>query len=482
MTAIAVKAAATPEDMARLACEAERLRLASHPGVVTFVDHQVGEGRAELHTLYAGDSLAKWSGTLTQVAGLAAAVATTLADLHDMGLVHGRIDPTHVLVGADGRPQLCGFSAADPDAEPADDVAGVGHLVEEMASRICTRPPGGGAFGWLAKLRGPLTEQRALGQVVLHATDPDPARRPSAQALARSLLAAVPSAQLPPPGTLAEGIPGSRGSHLAETDFPGPSDDVGRLFTQAFVDQTAVGAEDVFADRPWLDPERERMDSRAEAARARTSPRRAQQRAALARVVAIAGVLSVVGGMVWFLAPAMMAHGPPVSDEASNVGDTPVAGKVDGNVAAASGAADGAPDGCPPVGHDDTVSSTQQIADINGDGCPERITISDGVVQAAGERWAVGEPGDDVALGDWNCDGVVTPGTYRHSTGEVFVFAGWADHDRPLTAEPVGRVEGGVALEAVATLGAGGPGEAGVCDVPAVHLPDGRQRILEVTP
>lgn len=478
VAAIAVKTANRPEDTERLAGEAARLRLANHPGIVTFVEHQVSHGRAELHTVYAGDSLANWSGTLAQVAGLAAAVATTLADLHDVGLVHGRIDPTHVLVGTDGRPVLCGLSPVGPDATPADDVAGVGQLVEDMVSRISTRAPSGGAFGWLARLRGPLAEERALAQVVLRATDPDPARRPTARALARSLLAVVPGAELPPPGGPAGDVSSRQGVRLPEADASGPPGELGRLFTRAFVDQTAAGVEDVFVDRPWLDSHHEH--DRDHITPVHRSPRRALQRAAAGRVVAVVGVVSILGGAVWFLAPAITGPGSPGNDTPSNAGNV----QVDGNAAAASGGTDTVPDGCPPVGGDDAMAgSIDQIADIDGDGCPERISISDGVIEAAGEKWAIGDPGDDIVLGDWNCDGAVTPGAYRHATGEVFVFAGWAEHDRPLTAEPVGRVEGGVALEAVATIVGDRQDENPVtCDAPAVHLPDGQRRVLEVAP
>jgi eukaryotic-like serine/threonine-protein kinase len=478
--AIAVKTATTPEDMERLAGEAERLRLANHPGIVAFVEHQVGQGRAELHTVYAGDSLANWSGTLAQVAGLAAAVATTLADLHDMGLVHGRIDPTHVLVGADGRPLLCGLSPPGPEAAPADDIAGVGRLVEDVMSRMSTRAPRCGAFGWLASLRGPLVEERALGQVVLHATDPHPARRPTARALARSLLAAVPGAELPPPGGPAGDVSSRQGARLPEAEASGAPGDLGRLFTRAFVDQTAAGAEDVFVDRPWIDPHYEPGQDSTDVAPVCRSPRSAGQSAAPRRVIAMVGVVGALGGAAWFLAPAVIGHGSPGHDAPPNAENI----AVDANAAAAGGGADAVPHGCPPVGVDATTAeSIDQIGDIDGDGCPEGISIADGVIEVAGEKWAIGEPGDDIVLGDWNCDGALTPAAYRRATGEVFVFAGWAERGHPLTAEAAGRVEGGVALEAVASPVGDRAGEhAATCHALAVHLPDGQRRVLEVAP
>src|SRR5204863_3836439 len=43
-------------------------------------------------------------------AALVAAVAETVADLHAIGVIHGRIEPSHVLVAGGGRPILCGFA------------------------------------------------------------------------------------------------------------------------------------------------------------------------------------------------------------------------------------------------------------------------------------------------------------------------------------------------------------------------------------
>jgi hypothetical protein len=39
----------------------------------------------------------------------------------------------------------------------------------------------------------------------------------------------------------------------------------------------------------------------------------------------------------------------------------------------------------------------------------------------------LGEPGDEVVVGDWDCDRVATPALYRPGTGDVWEFAAWAD-------------------------------------------------------
>jgi hypothetical protein len=47
---------------------------------------------------------------------------------------------------------------------------------------------------------------------------------------------------------------------------------------------------------------------------------------------------------------------------------------------------------------------------------------------AAPSRIAVGAPGDEVVLGDWDCDGTDTPAAYRPSTGTLTIWDRWP-HD-----------------------------------------------------
>jgi hypothetical protein len=56
-------------------------------------------------------------------------------------------------------------------------------------------------------------------------------------------------------------------------------------------------------------------------------------------------------------------------------------------------------------------------------------------VDRDGERWRVGEPGDLVAVGDWDCDGTSTPAVLRPSEARLFLFAGW-DESAPAVAGP----------------------------------------------
>src|SRR5205085_2740405 len=66
------------------------------------------------------------------------------------------------------------------------------------------------------------------------------------------------------------------------------------------------------------------------------------------------------------------------------------------------------------------------IADVDADGCPDGLRYADGILEGAGLRWAVGQAGDQVAVGDWGCRGARTLVVPRPATGEVFRFDGWA--------------------------------------------------------
>lgn len=496
---LAVKTATSADDMARLAEEAQRLRQASHPGVVTLVDHHVDSDRAELHTRYAGDSLERWSGTLAQVAGVIAAVTTTLADLHEVGLVHGRIDRSHVVVGPDGRPQLCGFAPAEPAARPADDVAAVGRLLEQLIAETGTaRPAPGqrrsqrprvGTRRWLGRFRGPVAEQRALARLTTQARDPNADRRPTARALARSILAVVPGAELPSTGARPRS-PQPRPVRIAEA-VPEASDR-SHLFEQAFVDQTDVRAEAVFSDRPWLEtaPPRSRAyggatrspeQSRGGATRGRhrhgpaTPPPSAWRSTRVKLLAVTVAATGIIGGAALLLAPTVGGRDRSGSDAAVRghaENRSPGAIAVD-NQATAAAATCARPN---PQG----PTSSARLVDIEGNGCLQAPSISDGVIEVAGERWAVGEPDDEIALGDWNCDGKVTPAAYRRATGDVFVFNEWADHGRPLTIEPVAQIPGGVSLVTLPIRA--DDSEASSCDAPAVDLGNGQRRIVEVMP
>ncbi|MBW3643372.1 MAG: hypothetical protein KY447_10705, partial [Actinobacteria bacterium] len=77
--------------------------------------------------------------------------------------------------------------------------------------------------------------------------------------------------------------------------------------------------------------------------------------------------------------------------------------------------------------------------DLDGDGCPSfavrRGDVLEVVIDPAEDqprRYQLGRADDHLLLGDWDCDGIDTPGLYRPSTGEVFYFYEWSRKGAPL--------------------------------------------------
>lgn len=280
---------ATGAAAAALRAKGERLLEAAHPGVVEVISTTGSADRWELVLAHGGRPL-ELLGPLdaVQVATVAAAVAATLADLHELGIVHGAVEPGHVLVGAEGRPVLCGF--ADPsvsDATTADDVAAVGALIAGMVGVRCS--------GWA---------RRSLLHVADLARADPPTRRPSARRLAGLIAGAVPA--------------------------PGPP--VHR----------------------W--------------------PRRS--------TALVAAIAALAAGVV-AITPASAPSTPPTTTTTTTITTTT------------------------------TTTTTARTS---------------AVVTVGGRRYEVGQPGDEVELGDWDCDGTRTPAVLRVHSGEVFVFERWPEH------------------------------------------------------
>ena len=170
----------------RLAHEAAVLESLDHPGVVTFVGFEERPDHAVLVTESAGAAtLADHRpATVAAVAGLGAAVAEILADLHQTGLAHGAIQADHVVLGASRHPVLCSFGrAGGTDDAIRQDVMALADLVTELLEVVATRGQRGG---------------RQAGRAVQAAADEARRGEVDARQFAR-LLAAVPDATLPSP-------------------------------------------------------------------------------------------------------------------------------------------------------------------------------------------------------------------------------------------------------------------------------------------
>ena len=111
------------QDGARLSAMAEILDLVRHPGVVALGASPEGladptpgpAGTIELRLRWpVGQTLRELAPALRvgEIAGLGAVLATTLADLHDLGVAHGGVGMDAVIVTEVGAPVLGGFQAA----------------------------------------------------------------------------------------------------------------------------------------------------------------------------------------------------------------------------------------------------------------------------------------------------------------------------------------------------------------------------------
>jgi Phosphotransferase enzyme family len=111
---VVVKRARSREERAQLAAEASVLRSLAHPGVVRLVDVVGGDPPCalRLRRIPGGDLSQLGAQPPEVVAGLGAAIATTVADLHDLGVEHGGVEASHVLLDGEGRPILCSFGRA----------------------------------------------------------------------------------------------------------------------------------------------------------------------------------------------------------------------------------------------------------------------------------------------------------------------------------------------------------------------------------
>jgi len=216
---LACKRATDGAGRARLRHEAAMLQRARHPGVVELVSCEDAGEATTITTSYAGshslDTVPRLP--VERAAGLVATVASTVADLHQLGVVHGRLDPSHVVLGEEGRPVLCGFAGAaeigtvpppappaiaeyrDPAAEPgtplspATDVFALGTMLRALVvgEGVDLEPIPDRRFVRARPWQGYL--RRSLLTLADQAADEEPLRRPSARRFAADIHELLPA-------------------------------------------------------------------------------------------------------------------------------------------------------------------------------------------------------------------------------------------------------------------------------------------------
>ncbi len=459
---VTAKVAGTIDQAQRLENEAALLEAGRHPGVVELVGidgHGVGAvlSTAEVEGLALGQIGPL---PLEEAAGLLASLATTLADLHDLGLVHGALCPDHVVVGPAGRPVLCSFGYGGRAGERCRSVPSMPpEFLDPAHVDMSALTPSIDVFGLgaLARYLAPSAPAgHALAAVAEEATSDDPSARPPARAVAAALQRAVPTARLPrglapqvpraaaPPPPRADplaawrqergGGGGRRGRWGQVADRPGAKG------VAAVLVATAVGAALLMVlARPGPAPRL--TTGLSPDADAPVSPGIARQEP-----------------------PGQVRPGP--STTRAGLTSAPV-GPTTSTTGAVALRRDCA-----------TVTAVLQ-ADADGDGCPEAMRYTAGILEAGARRWSLGAAGDQVATGDWGCQGARTLALFRPSTGEIFRFADWASLGRDVHAPVVARVDGGQVLRA-ADLDRDGCHEAVVergpgLPVEVIRLPPGKR-------
>lgn len=471
---VVVRTATTEGARRLLAQEAERLDQARHPGIVELVEATPDQ----LTIAWAGaQTLELLTAPIPVLCGVVTSVASTVADLHEIGIIHGRLDASHVVIDAHGRPRLCGMRGlanGEPVALPTDDVLAIGNLIDHLVGSEAEPEPIP-ERRW-SRRRWTGYQRRALQLVADRATHDDPARRPTARELAAALAEAVPDAQLAAPSPRAPMAPTSTAERAQVTSAAAG--------TPTDVEQPPppIGPSEPLPPLPSPPPPAFPPADQAAAPRPAESP--TPRPVGATRTQPPPSLPTFLGMRVEHPPPSpdqRVGHGEhrPLSDESRQ--PRPRSGHPNAVVAAAIGLAlvgivgvgllvtggDGPSDqaATSPAAERSTTTSTPQStsappscttatptlsdgADLDGDGCPDPVEIDGTRVTADGVAFEVGQQGDRVKVADWNCDGRATPALVRPGTGEIFVFSEWVESDGPVSVAPATVVPGAVALVA----------------------------------
>ncbi|MGY6500320.1 MAG: hypothetical protein ACXIVQ_05395 [Acidimicrobiales bacterium] len=378
------KRAPSPAVAARLRHEADMLRLVQIPGVVTLIGLE--DEPVTLRTRFcASRTLASAAPhSLPRAAGIVAALATTVAEVHERGVVHHRITADHVLLDPDGRPVLCGFAEASTDtAHAADDVRALGMLLTEMVRPLPDEVPiptqrVGRRGNWAGYQR------RALLNVADQAASDGTTL--TAAGLARSIIATVPDAAMADPGAGA----------AAEQEHERRRPSVRLLACAGAIAAAAVA----FAGSALL-----RADSPAPVAHHAVDDQPSP------------------GSAGPLLPPPSTTTTPAEPEDAVDAGE-PVDSAI-AHPALGCGASPG-------------IAATT----ASGRDCTETLAFDRGILTVGDETFEVDIAEASIAIGDFRCDGEARPALLDLESGDVVVFPGWANPETEVVATAVDRIDG----------------------------------------
>ncbi|MXV90229.1 MAG: protein kinase family protein [Acidimicrobiia bacterium] len=413
---VAVKESGSAEALRH---EAALLEDLDHPGVIGLVALIDDERGLRLLTRYAGrDTLATWQPPrLEEFRRVVEEVAETVCYLHERGIVHRDIRPGHVVIDALRRPLLCSFSAArrdagdDPAAQLAD-VKAIGETVQATLQRLEAQPRRPDRRRHAQLLR------RRLLAVAQAAAD---GRVPSSRALASRLRAAGGESRSPHRGA---GRPQTESPGRAAAIRPRPPAPVGR--------RTAGPLRRHSRRATWL-----AAAVCAGCILGTVMVLRLGEGTTAAPAVVTSASLGTPSRSAAPALPEAAAQQTPPSESPTTQPDPRQRPEraLDSPDPAGSATAR-----CPGPG--------SGLRDIDGDGCAEQIRITSGFVSVDGVRYPVGSPEDQVAVGDWDCDGIATVAVVQ-PTGRVYLFGDWPQQG-PLVGTLVAELPPPVELADVA--------------------------------
>ena len=460
--------------------EAETLRRLDHPGVVRFVDLiEVPDGGRALHTDFVNSdtwATRPFTDPTERAAGVAA-LADVVADLHDTGLAHCQIDPSHVLHGDGDQPVLCGFRLAteatvesrrddlvaladlchDPALEPGPlvgklsalaDEARAGRLdVRELARRLAMvadkRPaPGEPARAGRDRVDEPRSKRSRRPSLVVVAA----VLGVSAAVLAAGVWTRGEQATSAPatvvhrdaPPAVRAGIEAAADDALGDGEAPATAENTPTNADPTTAENTPTNADPTTAENTPTNADPTTAENTANssdptATRASPPPNTAAATGEHPTATA-ATPASMIPGM---FSPGVTA-GPELAGAA-----------VGGAVNSAAGASL-----LPPT------SSGADLPPPGGMAGHEPGTV----LEHGGRLYGVGAPGDFVETGDWDCDGEPTPAIVRPSTGDVVLFDAWPAPHQSITMPVRWEVDAPTGAEAVAQ---------GSCDLLRVYTSAG---------